>query len=229
MPVSTQRKFTRTSPSIACDKSTTPPTPPNPTNALSKVLLHPPKNFWEGRVEGRSLGEGAVKIAAQSEPICDAVPFTLSELRSTLPPRESEGLVYSPSQKPFGRVGWSLRSLGEGSLKSPTARGHLCIAMHFTSWSSARQGDTCLPVGVSHRPQCAARPKPGRAAQDRLGRALLRPSSPANSTQIVEVRRHAIKNPGGLGAGPQVTQEPNTKNPKNQLAICLFDRLQFTA
>ena len=131
MPVSTQRKFTRTSPSIACDKSTTPPTPPNPTNALSKVLLHPPKNFWEGRVEGRSLGEGAVKIAAQSEPICDAVPFTLSELRSTLPPRESEGLVYSPSQKPFGRVEWSLRSLGEGSLKSPTTRGHLCISMHL--------------------------------------------------------------------------------------------------
>jgi hypothetical protein len=86
-----------------------------------------------------------------------------------------------------------------------------------------------MPVGISHRPQCAARPKPGRAAQDRLGRALLRPSSPVNSTQIVEVRRHALKNPGGLGAGPQVTQEPNTKNPKNQLAICLFDRLQFTA
>ena len=75
-------------------------------------------------------------------------------------------------------------------------------------------GGTCLPVGVSHRPQCAALLKPGRATQDRLGRAMSRPSSPMHSNQIVEVRRHALKNPGGLGAGPQVTREPNTKNPK---------------
>lgn len=98
-------------------------------------------------------------------------------------------------------------------------------AFHLMVFSPAGRH---MPVGVSHRPKCAARPKPGRAAQDRLGRALLRPSSPVNSTQIVEVRRHALKNPGGLGAGPQVMQEPDTRNLKNQLAIRLSPGLQFT-
>ena len=115
-----------------------------------------------------------------------------------------------------------------GLFKISDRSGPLCIAMHSTLLVFSPAGRH-MPVGISHRLQCAARPKPGRAAQDRLGRALLRPSSPANSTQIVEVRRHAIKNPGGLGAGPQVTQEPDTKNPKNQLAIRSLTGLQFMA
>jgi hypothetical protein len=51
MPVSTRRKFTRTSPSIVRVKSTTPPTLPNPTNGLrhEAANIYPPETFREGQ------------------------------------------------------------------------------------------------------------------------------------------------------------------------------------
>ncbi len=100
MPVSTRRKFTRKSPSIDYVKSTTPPTPPNPTNALRHEaanihppeefgralvaevaktlesgpgLIHPPKNFWEGRVEFTITRGGLFKISDYSGPLCIAM------------------------------------------------------------------------------------------------------------------------------------------------------------